>query len=69
MNIEYIIYEYLKKETQRFKNTVSFHVPMTEDLIRTLVGQFGLDILRDTGLIEQTAYGNLYVLSCEEVCV
>ena len=62
---EYDIYDYLKSEIKRVKNESHFYVPITEDLIRHLVGQFGLDILRDTKLIESTTYPGQYVMSCE----
>ena len=70
MNIEYIIYDYLKSEIKRVKKNVSFDIPISEDVIITLVGLFGLDILKDTKLIEPTAYPGRYMLSCEsEACV
>lgn len=62
---EYVIYDYLKSEIKRVKGSTPFHVPITEDLVRHLVGQFGLDILRDTKLIEPTTYPGQYVMSCE----
>lgn len=62
---EYVIYDYLKSEIERVKSESHFHIPITEDLIRYLVGQFGLDILRDSKLIEPTTYPGQYVMSCE----
>lgn len=61
--MEYAMYEYLR-DAYRHTNT-SFYRPLTEDLIVHLVGRFGLDILKNTKLIEPTAYPGQYVLSCE----
>lgn len=60
---EYDIYEYVR-DTYR-KVNVSFHTPLTEDLIVTLVGKFGLDILTSTKLIGPANYPGQYVLWCE----
>lgn len=60
---EYDIYEYVRAAYQ--KVNASFHTPLTEDLIVTLVGTFGLDILKTTKLIEPTSYPGQYVLWCE----
>lgn len=60
---EYDIYEYVRNAYR--KVNASFHTPLTEDLIVELVGQFGLDILKSTKLIEKTSYPGQYVLWCE----
>lgn len=61
---EYTIYEYVREAYR--KVNASFHTPLTEDLIVTLVGKFGLDILTSTKLIGKTAVPGQYVLWCEE---
>lgn len=63
LTMEYDIYEYVRDAYK--KVNVSFHRPLTEDLIVSLVGKFGLDILRASRLIEQTSYPGQYVLCCE----
>lgn len=60
---EYDIYEYVRDAYK--KVNVSFHRPLTKDLIVALVGQFGLDILKSSKLIEATSYPDQYVLCCE----
>lgn len=61
--MEYDIYEYVR---DAYRNVnVSFHRPLTKDFIVMLVGQFGLDILRKSKLIEATSYPDQYVLCCE----
>ena len=61
--MEYVLYEYLR-DVYKHTNT-SVYRPLTEDLIVHLVGKFGLDILKNTKLIEPTTYPGQYVLSCE----
>lgn len=61
---EYTIYEYVRDAYR--KVNASFHTPLTEDLIVTLVGTFGLDILKSSKLIEKASYPGQYVLWCEE---
>ncbi len=60
---EYDIYEYVRDAYR--KVNVSFHIPLTEDLIVNLVGTFGLDILKSSKLIETASYPGQYVLWCE----
>lgn len=60
---EYTIYEYVRDAYR--KVNVSFHRPLTEALIVQLVGYFGLDILKNTKLIEPTTCPGQYVLWCE----
>ena len=60
---EYDIYEYVRDAYR--KVNASFHTPLTESLIVTLVGEFGLDILKSSKLIEPTNYPGQYVLWCE----
>lgn len=61
--MEYVLYEYLR-DAYKHTNT-AVYCPLTEDLIVHLIGRFGLDILKNTKLIEPTAYPGQYVLSCE----
>ncbi len=56
---EYDIYEYVRNAYRKI--SVSFHTPLTEDLIVSLVGQFGLDILKSSKLIETASYPGQYV--------
>lgn len=60
---EYVIYEYVRNAYKSLNK--SFYIPITESLIIQLVGNFGLDILKDSNLIEPTAYSGQYVLCCE----
>lgn len=61
--MEYDIYEYVRNAY--LKVNASFYRPLTEDLIVELVGQFGLNILKSTRLIDETSYPGQYVLCCE----
>ena len=63
LNIEEQLYEYVRVAYSAI-NT-SFYRPLTEDLIIHLVGSFGLDILKKTKFIEETAVMGQYVLCCE----
>lgn len=60
---EYTMYEYVR-DTYR-ELTAKIYRPLTENLIVHLVGKFGLDVLKNTKLIEPTEYHGTYVLSCE----
>lgn len=61
--IEYTLYEYVREAYGRANS--SLYRPLTEDLIIHLVGAFGLDILKNTKLIEPTGGMGQYVLCCE----
>lgn len=61
---EYTIYEYVRDAYRKMKT--KFYIPLTESLIIELVGKFGLDILKNTKLIEPTDYPGQWVLSCEQ---
>ena len=63
LNIEYRLYEYVRNTYKQIK--ASFYCPLTEALIVTLVGRFGLDILKNAKLIEPTSNPGQYVLCCE----
>lgn len=63
LSIEYYLYEYVRNAYMQV-NT-SFYRPLTEALIVALVGRFGLDILKNTKLIEPTSNPGQYVLCCE----
>lgn len=61
--MEYALYEYVRDAYRRVN--ASLYRPLTEDLIVTLVGTFGLDILKNAKLVEPTSYPGQYVLWCE----
>lgn len=61
--IEYQLYEYIRDAYKRI--SAPFYYPLTEGLIVQLVGTFGLDILKNTKLIEPTDNPGQYVLCCE----
>lgn len=61
--IEKILYEHVRDVYRQINEP--FYTPLTEDLIISLVGSFGLDILKSTKLIGPTSNPGQYVLWCE----
>jgi hypothetical protein len=61
--MEYILYEHVRHAYKMLTKNV--YSPLTEDLIVSLIGSFGLEMLLNTSLIVPTNYPGQYVLCCE----
>lgn len=57
---EYTLYDYVRDAYKRTNE--SNYCPLTESFIMGLVGSYGLDILKQTKLIEPTSNPGQYVL-------
>lgn len=61
--MEYILYKHLRDAYQELNKCC--YVSLTEDLIISLIGSFGLDILLNTSLIAPANIPGQYELCCE----